>query len=214
MLEPGKRRLFLDTLRPPVGYEFDRAVGTTFTLDLMALLSVPLAFTFRDAQDGDGELARDPIALLEGARRHASRIAVFCHGGYTSVPPSRQPALAFLEESVIAAFPPGNSEDMRIFHPKVWVLRYVSRDRRAKVRYRLVCQSRNLTFDKSWDVSLVLDGEFNDSRVNAYAVNHPLADFVHTLPSLAHGPSQVSTRRRYGYSPMNSGGSASCLPPA
>ena len=188
MLEPGKRRLFLDTLRPPVGYEFDRAVGTTFTLDLMALLSVPLAFTFRDAQDGDGELARDPVALLEGARRHASRIAMFCHGGYTSVPPSRQPALAFLEESVIAAFPPGHSEDMRIFHPKVWVLRYVPRDRRAKVRYRLVCQSRNLTFDKSWDVSLVLNGEFNDSRVNAYAVNHALADFVHTLPSLAHGP--------------------------
>ena len=188
MLEPGRRRLFLDTLRPPMGYEFDRAVGTTFTLDLMALLSVPLAFTFRDAQDGDGELARDPIALLEGARRHASRIAVFCHGGCISVPPSRQPALAFLEESVIAAFPPGNSEDMRIFHPKVWVLRYVSRDRRAKVRYRLVCQSRNLTFDKSWDVSLVLDGEFNDSRVNAYAVNHPLADFVHVLPSLANGP--------------------------
>ncbi len=87
MLEPGKRRLFLDTLRPPLGFEFDRAVGTTFTLDLMALLSVPLAFTFRDAQDGDGELATDPIALLEGARRHASRIAVFCHGGYTSVPP-------------------------------------------------------------------------------------------------------------------------------
>ena len=144
MLEPSNRRLFLDTLRPPVGYEFDRAVGTTFTLDLMALLSVPLAFTFRDAQDGDGELARDPVALLEGARRHASRIAMFCHGGYTSVPPSRQPALAFLEESVIAAFPPGHSEDMRIFHSKVWVLRYVPRDRRAKVRYRLVCQSRNL----------------------------------------------------------------------
>ena len=188
MLEPSKRRLFLDTLRPPVGYEFDRAVGTTFTLDLMALLSVPLAFTFHDAQDGDGELARDPVALLEGARRHANRIALFCHGGYTSVPPSRQPALAFLEESVIAAFPPGHGEDMRIFHPKVWVLRYVPRDRGAKVRYRLVCQSRNLTFDKSWDVSLVLDGEFNDSRVNAYAVNHPLADFVHTLPLLAHGP--------------------------
>ena len=188
MLEPGKRRLLLDTLRSPMGYEFDRAVGTTFTLDLMALLSVPLAFTFRDAQDGDGELATDPIALLEGARRHASRIAVFCHGGYTSVPPSRQPALAFLEESVIAAFPPGNGEDMRIFHPKVWVLRFASRDQPENVRYRLVCQSRNLTFDKSWDTSLVLDGEFNDSRINAYAVNHPLADFVYTLPSLAHGP--------------------------
>ena len=188
MLEPGKRRLFLDTLRPPEGYEFDRAVGATFTLDLMALLSVPLAFTFRDAQDGEGELATDPIALLEGARRHASRIAVFCHGGYTSVPPAGQSALAFLEESMIAAFPPASGEDTRIFHPKVWVLRYVSRGDPAKSRYRLICQSRNLTFDKSWDVSLALDGEFNDSRVNAYAVNHPLADFIQALPALARGP--------------------------
>ena len=48
MFEPGQRRLLHDTLRPPEGYGFDCAVGTTFTLDLLALLSVPLAFTFRD----------------------------------------------------------------------------------------------------------------------------------------------------------------------
>ena len=41
MLEPGQRRMFLETLRPPEGYLFDRAVGTTFTLDLMTLLAVP-----------------------------------------------------------------------------------------------------------------------------------------------------------------------------
>ena len=64
MLEPDRRRFFLDTLSPPDGYRFDRAVGTTFTLDLMTLLSVPLAFTFRDAHDGDGDLASDPLALL------------------------------------------------------------------------------------------------------------------------------------------------------
>ena len=56
------------------------------------------------------------------------------------------------------------------------------------VRYRLVNQSRNLTFDSSWDVSLVLDGELNENRVNAYSINHPLADFVEGLPSLAPGP--------------------------
>lgn len=98
MLEPGRRRLFLDALRPPDGYSFDLAVGTTYTLDLMALLAVPLAFTFRDAQDRDGHLATDPLALLESARRHAGNIVLFCHGGGTSVPRSRQPALAFLRQ--------------------------------------------------------------------------------------------------------------------
>ena len=186
MLEPGQRRMFLETLRPPEGYRFDRAVGTTFTLDLMTLLAVPLAFTFRDAQDREGQLASDPLALLESARRHAGRIVVFCHGGHTAVPRAGQPALAFLEQSVVAAFPPRQGEAGAVFHPKVWVLRYVARE--GPVRYRLVCQSRNLTFDTSWDSSLVLDGELTGGRVLAYAVNHPLAGFIRALPSLAADP--------------------------
>ena len=190
MLEPGRRRLFLDTLRPPDGYLLSRAVGTSFTLDLMALLSVPLAFTFRDAQESDGQLATEPLSVLESARRYASRIVVFSQGGYTGVPRSDQPALAFIEESVVAVFPPGRMRQEAIFHPKVWVLRYEPREGTGDrpVRYRLVSQSRNLTFDSSWDVSLVLDGELNDSRVNAYSINRPLSDFIRRLPTLAPGP--------------------------
>ena len=190
MLEPGRRRLFMDTLRPPDGYVLDHAVGTTFTLDLMTLLAVPLAFTFRDAQDDEGHLATEPLSILESARRYAGRIAVFCHGGYMGVPRAGQPALAFIEDSVIAAFPPRQVESGAIFHPKMWVLRYLARDdtKDAPVRYRLVCQSRNLTFDTSWDASLVLDGELNQNRVNAYSLNRPLAEFIGRLPSLASGP--------------------------
>ena len=190
MLEPGRRRLFLDTLRPPDGYLLSRAVGATFTLDLMALLSVPLAFTFRDAQNGEGQLVTEPLSLLESARRYASRIVVFSQGGYTGVPKAVQPALAFIEESVIAVFPPGRRDQWAIFHPKVWVLRYEPREGTAvrPVRYRLVTQSRNLTFDSSWDVSLVLDGELNESRINAYSINRPLSEFVQRLPTLAPGP--------------------------
>ena len=190
MLEPGRRRLFLDTLRPPGGYLLSRAVGTTFTLDLMALLSVPLAFTFRDAQDGEGHLAVEPLSMLDSARRYAGRVVVFSQGGFTGVPRSDQPALAFIEESVVAVFPPGRTELGAIFHPKVWVLRFVPREGTddRPVRYRLVSQSRNLTFDSSWDVSLVLDGELNESRVNAYSINRPLSDFIRRLPTLASGP--------------------------
>lgn len=190
MLEPGQRRLFLEVLRPPEGYSFDFAVGTTYTLDLMAFLAVPLAFTFRDVQDGDGQLAGDPLALLESARRHAGRIVLFCHGGQTSVPRSGQPALAFLEQSVVTALPPRVDETQAVFHPKVWALRYVAPDQPP--RYRLVCQSRNLTFDASWDTSLVLDGELMEHRVRGFSLNRPLADFFRSLTGLACRPmSQV-----------------------
>ena len=192
MLEPGHRRLFLDALRPPEGYSFDLALGTTYTLDLMALLSVPLAFTFADAQDGSGQLAADPLALLESARRHAGRIVVFCHGGQTSLPRSRQPALAFLEQSVVTALPPRVDETQAVFHPKVWVLRYVAKDQPA--RFRLVCQSRNLTFDTSWDTSLVLDGELMEHRARGFSQNGPLVDFFRSLPLLACQPISESQR--------------------
>ena len=190
MLEPGRRRLFMDTLRPPEGYVLDRAVGTTFTLDLMTLLAVPLAFTFSDAQDRDGQLPTEPLSLLESARRYADRIIVFCHGGQTGVPRAGQPALAFIEQSVIAAFPPRRGQLGGVFHPKVWVLRYVLREGTGDepIRYRLVCQSRNLTFDASWDASLVLNGELVQGRVRGYSLNRPLADFIRALPTLVVDP--------------------------
>ena len=43
MLAPDNRALLLDALRPPPGCSLDRAVATTFTLDLETALMVPLA---------------------------------------------------------------------------------------------------------------------------------------------------------------------------
>ena len=190
MLEPGQRRLFLDTVRPPDGYVLDLAVGTTFTLDLMTLLAVPLAFTFSDVHDRDGQIPTEPLSLLESARRYADRIVVYCHGGQTGVPRPRQPALAFIEKSVVAGFPPHRGQPKGVFHPKVWVLRYAARDdtEDGSIRYRLVCQSRNLTFDTSWDTSLVLDGELSEEGTRGCRINVPLAEFVQNLPELATEP--------------------------
>ena len=65
MLRTRERSLLLDNLRPPPGYHLRRAIGTSFTLDLIALLTAPLAFTFFDAHDDDGAPVADPVALLE-----------------------------------------------------------------------------------------------------------------------------------------------------
>ena len=78
MLAPRERRLLLDALRPPPGHRLDRAVGTSFSLDLLALLTAPLAFTFFDWEDDEGAPTADPLALLEAVRRHADRITLFC----------------------------------------------------------------------------------------------------------------------------------------
>lgn len=177
MLSPKERNLLLESLRPPEGYRLDTALCTTYSLDLMALLIAPLAFTFFDWESEGGEPTTDPNALLEAIRRHADHIHVFCQVGQISIPAAYQTLFSYLEPCVheARAHRPGG-----IFHPKVWVLRYVAKG--EKPRYRLLCASRNLTFDRSWDTLLVLDGEVS-GRVNR--INKPLSRFLQALPGLS-----------------------------
>lgn len=179
MLEPQRRRHLMEALRPPPGYHLDRAIGTTFSLDLLALLTAPLAFTIFDWEDEDGRPTADPLALLESLRRYADRVAVFCQAGQITVPANRQPLYGYLEDSVFEVTAPRKGG---VFHPKVWAIRFVSEG--EPVLYRLLVLSRNLTFDRSWDTVLTLEGELSD-RKNAHRRNHPLGDFFEALPTLA-----------------------------
>lgn len=182
MLDPRERQHLMEALRPPEGYELDRALGTTYSLDLFALLTTPLAFTIFEQEESDRVTAADPLALLETMRRYASRISIFCQAGRISVPESRQLLLGYLEDSVFEVTAP---REHASFHPKVWALRYLSPE--GHVRYRLLCLSRNLTFDRSWDTVLALEGELT-GRKNAIGRNHPLGDFFAALPRLSLRP--------------------------
>lgn len=152
MLEPDTRELLLDVLRPPDGWQLGHAMGTTFTLDLQALLIAPLAFALFDwAVDEKGRA--DPLAMLEALRRNAERTTLFCQAGMIGLPADYQPLLIHLEPCVVPVTPPNSNG---IFHPKVWLLQF-TRDGEDP-RYRLICLSRNLTFDTSWDTVVALEG--------------------------------------------------------
>ncbi len=180
MLRPLERRHLLEALRPPVGYDLERAIGTTYSLDLMTLLTVPLAFALFDWEDDAGKPTGDPLAILEAIRRYADRVHIFCQAGGISVPKGNRILLNNLENMVHEVTAPRKHG---IFHPKVWVLRFLPSDSSVPVMYRVLCLSRNLTFDRSWDTLLSLEGEVME-RKNAYAANHPLANFVASLPGM------------------------------
>jgi hypothetical protein len=179
MLRPDERQHLLELLRPPAGCMLDVAVGTTFSLDLISALMLPLAFAFFDWEQVDGELVADPLALLEALRRYGDRFTIFCQAGQTRLPPKYPPLVTFLEPCIYDVEAPDKEG---VFHPKVWALRFLAGD--GAVRYRVLCLSRNLTFDRCWDTVVTIDGELTD-RENAIAANHPLADFVAALPGLA-----------------------------
>ena len=188
MLGTRERTLLLESLRPPPGYRLRRAVGTSYTLDLIALLTAPLAFTFFDAHDEDGAPVTDPVALLEALRRHAENVTLFCQAGAIAVPKPEQTLLAYLEGSVIEVQPP-RAEG--IFHPKLWVLAFEADE--APAIYRVLCLSRNLTFARSWDTCLSLEGRLMD-RQRGYWRNKPLADLLLALPGLATRPIRAELR--------------------
>jgi len=182
MLEPDARHLLLDALRPPPGYTLDVAVGTTYTLDLLALMAAPVAFAMFDRDRGDGSVGDDPIATLQALRQHAARITLFCQAGQIAVPPEFRSLLVYLEDSVYPVVPP---RPTTIFHPKVWYIRFRCAADEG-VAYRLLCLSRNLTFDRSWGTVLRLDGQagdeprqpelarFADSLIAMAAQTHPV----------------------------------------
>lgn len=182
MLATDQRSLFLEALYPPAGYTFDYGLGTTFTLDLLTLLMTPLALTFRDTTDVE-TLVTDPVLFLESLQRFAERLTLFCQAGRIGIPRQDSLLYRFLEPLVVEVQAPRGG----VFHPKVWILRYVAEDR--PTLYRLLNLSRNLTFDKSWDLMLRLEGEVQE-RAYGYGRNKPLGDFVAALPKLAIQPLQ------------------------
>ncbi len=171
MLAPDSRALLLDALRPPPGHSLDRAVATTYTLDLETALMVPLAFAgFRFDEE------QDPVEVMEALREMGGRVDIFCQAG--AIAAGRWPSdLMALLENVIREV--GRPRPGHIFHPKVWVLRFL--DRSEEPSYRLLVLSRNLTADRSWDTILWLDGRPAGLPVPG---NAPLTQFVAALPGL------------------------------
>jgi hypothetical protein len=169
MLSPDDRTLLVDLLAPPdAGFRLERAVATTFTLHLTALLPIPLGLAGADLSS-----STDPLSILQAIRNYSDRIDIFCQAGHVSVPSKRNDLLTFLEPMVHQVKSPSPGH---LFHPKLWVLRFVNDD--AEERYRLVCGSRNLTHDRAWDVVISLEGR---RTPRPHALNRPIADFLTSL---------------------------------
>jgi len=178
MLSPEVRQIYLEEIQPPIGYELDRALATTYSLDLLSLLMAPLSLSLFSV-DRPEQVFDNPAAVIEALRKTSDKLVVFCQQGKIKIPQKDNKLFNYLEPIVYDVQPPDNQG---VFHPKIWILRFVREQ--EPVFYRFLCLSRNLTFDNSWDTLLSLEGELREDRVNAYADNHPLGDFIAKLPEM------------------------------
>lgn len=168
MFDVANDRLsYSDLLRPDVGYTLDFAVGMTYSLDLEALLGVPVSLGL--LEDADTEQLRSPLYVLEAIRASADKIALFCNAGGIKLPDKIQSVYSLLEESVFQVKLSKN----RNFHPKLWALKYSNEIGQAYIK--LLVLSRNLTFDSSIDLCISLRGNVRHAR---RLKNKPLADML------------------------------------
>jgi hypothetical protein len=191
MLKPTSDRLdYSAMLTPPPGYETSFAVGTTYSLDLDALIGISIALGLSETIDSG--LKDNPIYLLEALQKTADKILVFCEGGQIKAPANAHSLHILLEKMVYEVV----MKNKKSFHPKFWLAKY--EHEYGEALYRCLILSRNLTFDRSWDVAVCLEGvEKSDGRYkNGYPKSRPVSDFLQSLLKLLKRNEIHSDKRR------------------
>jgi hypothetical protein len=149
-------------LRAPPGYALHSAIATTFSLDLETLAAASLALTLDQTleEEEEGELSAERVALLESIDQLQKRLMVFYQRGNIKMPGKFNRLFTLLEPLLVPVVAlEGADGAFASFHPKVWLLRFSALDEDGADRWRLLVLSRNLTFDRSWDLAVSIDGE-------------------------------------------------------
>ena len=198
MLKPASDRLdYGKILAPPEGYTLGSAVGTSYSLDFDALVGTCLSLGL--SADMDSALLNNPVYLLKNLHNTGERVILFCQAGQIQVPKNPS-ALYILLEKIVNQIQVKKQKTMPqspSFHPKFWLLKYeknngdVTND--SDALYRVIVLSRNLTFDRSWDVSVCLDGRKQSDPVEK---NKPLSDFLEYLRESIAGTDENAKNKR------------------
>lgn len=150
-------------------YELEQAVGMTYSLDMEALMGIPLCLGMRgEMTSGQG---KNPLYVLEAIRRTGEKLSIFCNAGCIKVPKSESKLFALLESSIHEVRMPEHTYN---FHPKVWIVQYRNVED-GKILIKVVIMSRNLTFDQSMDIAIEMKGYVGEGY---NAKNQPLADLL------------------------------------
>lgn len=167
---------YSSVLLPPEGYALEKAVGTTYSLDLEALTAVLIALGLKEEPDSD--LLHSPISMLNALIKVSGKLLIFCESSQIKKPSNSSKLMPLLDKMVIPVSLPGKvgKSGFPAFHPKTWLLQYRNADGGRK--YRFIVLSRNLTFDRSWDVSVCID---STEEIDQFEKTKPIISFLSFL---------------------------------
>ncbi|MBO4857735.1 MAG: phospholipase D family protein [Treponema sp.] len=158
MLNPRNKSehlIYGDILTPPAEFPIlENALATTYSLDISALVScmIPLAFS----DDVNSRLFQNKVSTLTALRNLSEKLIVFCDPGQIKTLKTRNQEFAILLEKIVVPVMLKQIENVYpAFHPKLWLLQF--QNEKKQHYYRLVVLSRNISYDRCYDVSLVLE---------------------------------------------------------
>ncbi len=152
-----------------IEYELEQAVCLTYSLDMEALLGIPLCLGMRGEMTSSQR--SNPLYVLEAIRRTGKKLSVFCNAGCIKVPKSESRLFALMENCIHEVRMPSFKYN---FHPKIWVVQYRN-NVDDRIFIKVIVMSRNLTFDQSMDMAVEMAG-FVGEKPNPK--NQPLADML------------------------------------
>lgn len=157
MLDPKSKDNAVDygeLLKPPEGFLLSRAIGTTYSLDLLALLAVPVAMYYSKPLETDFEMNETPFDVFDSISKASKTVTIFCQKGKIKVPKKFNKLISLTEDCICEITP---DTAYSSFHPKCWWLWFSDPRSKEKI-VRFCILSRNLTFDRCWDVSYSFEG--------------------------------------------------------
>lgn len=180
-----------EILKPPCGFRLNKAVGTTYSLDLEALMAAAISLGL--AEDTDSSLLHNPVVMLNALQKVTDRMIIFSEAGQIKLPDRKNPLCILMEKMIVPVALPksGRMNHYPAFHPKTWLLDYVNRE--GEHSYRFIIMSRNLTFDRSWDISIVLN---SSKLVRQVRKTKPVIDFIEYLKEQINDTVQAFEQKR------------------
>ena len=180
--------LYGDLLSSP-GYDVEFAVGTTYSLDLKALLIVPYSLgAFGDLSNG---IKASQLFLLESIRRSSDKFVLFCHRGGIHAPKDFETFYSLLEDSIFEVV--NKESPLSNFHPKMWLIKEANHEDPNDVQLMVIILSKNMDFDNNIDVVVSLTGKIDLSPRRFNRRHSSLSDFVLALSGYAKGDKRRKT---------------------
>jgi hypothetical protein len=141
---------FTDLLRPPDGWRTEHAILTTYSADLVVIITALLALTGCDL---DHRRTGSRVELVKAIDALRGRVRFLTQKGRVTVPNVRQPILKLLDKFLLTV---ETDEGVSSWHPKLALVCHQNIADESDRQWRVWLGSRNLTRAINWEAGLIL----------------------------------------------------------